>query len=200
MKSTDGNLEGRRREKPGTSSPSRGWCLWLWPYLCPGSSFFPDKPSMMLPSPGSRKLLLYSLFLQPRLVLYFFCCPSLVLSLSPFQLFGHLCYQGPELNSLLSNSKNSFCFLDLILQAKWRKYVKMEGVINYAKCCWEVSKMRVKNCLLDLTKWGSTVTWPEWFQQRGGQEKGHLCSIRDHLCRFGSRSSPPKDLYRKDIE
>lgn len=48
-------------------------------------------------------------------------CPSLVLPLSPFQLFGHPCFQGPELNSLLSNSKNSFCFLDLILQAKWRK-------------------------------------------------------------------------------
>lgn len=139
------NWREGEKEKPGTSSPSRGWCLWLWPYLCPGSSFFPDKPSMMLTSAGSLKLRLSSLFLQPRLVLCCFCCPSLVLSLSPFQLFGHLCYQCPKLNSLLSNSKNSFCFLDqiliwfdLILQAKWKKYVKMEGVINYAKCCWEV--------------------------------------------------------------
>ena len=62
--------------------------------------------------PQAHGHLLSSLFLKPRLILCFCCCPSLVFSLSPFQLFCHLCDQGSELNSLLSNAKNNFCFLD----------------------------------------------------------------------------------------
>lgn len=196
MKSTVGNLEGKRKEKPGTSSPSRGGVSGYGHTCVLAPAFFQTNPPWcyLLQGPASSSSPLCSSS-QGR-----YCCPSLVLPLSPFQLFGHPCFQGPELNSLLSNSKNSFCFLDLILQAKWRKYVKMEGVINYAKCCWEVKQNEGQELLLDLTKRRSMVTWPQQFQQCGGQEKGQLCSIRDHLCPFGSRSSPPKDLYRKDIE